>query len=725
MVADESDPRANPQALSVLWQRRGLIAAVVAGTTTLAAMALAVIEPRYTAEALIALNTRASSTGQVLTTKPTVAAPPLAVVLVSTEKDILESRELAAKVVDALALDHDPEFNRQLRDSRLPPRLADGWNDLKRALRGGAPEKDARTLTIDEVLEKLTVKNGPDSFAIRLGFESEDPRKAALVANAFADLYVHGQSEAKLAEMQVATDWITRQIASLRGQLAKETGAAVALRRKNGLSPVDAREKGLVAAQHMIALNAELALVERERAETEAQLSQARKVLGSGGGNLSSLTFVEQSPFLVEMRKEEAKVLGRMAELSVGYRDDSPAVMAMKGQLTTLRGEIDREIGKQVDTLAHKAAQAKAREDALRGRIAQITNSSTASDGAMAEIEQREREIVSKNLMLESFLTRYAELTNRADLQDADARIASRATAPAKPSFPKPFLFLGVAFAGSASLAMSLALLLERFRHGFLTTREVREALGLPTLGIIPDLGDHHGRVPAADYLVEKPESVYAEAVRSAQLAVMNARTKDSGKAIVLTSSLPGEGKTALAVSLGRSLALAEKSVLLVDADLRRPSVARQLDTYDIPGLADYVRQQSSLEEILRHDSRTGLHFVAAGARIGEPQRLLGDPRTRQVLAELISRYDVVLIDTPPTMVAFDASLLAPSCDVCLYVVEWDRTPKRAVEAGIEHLKSFGMTVGGVALTKVDLERQRQYSDYVDFCFRSSEYYGK
>lgn len=725
MVADESDPRANTQALSVLWQRRGLIAAVVAGTTTLAAMALAVIEPRYTAEALIALNTRASSTGQVLTTKPTVAAPPLAVVLVSTEKDILESRELAAKVVDALALDRDPEFNRQLRDSHLPPRLADGWNDLKRTLRGGAPEKDARTLTIDEVLEKLTVKNGPDSFAIRLGFESEDPRKAALVANAFADLYVHGQSEAKLAEMQVATDWITRQITSLRGQLAKETGAAVALRRKNGLSPVDAREKGLVAAQHMIALNAELALVERERAETEAQLSQARKVLGSGGGNLSSLTFVEQSPFLVEMRKEEAKVLGRMAELSVGYRDDSPAVMAMKGQLTTLRGEIDREIGKQVDTLAHKAAQAKAREDALKGRIAQITDSSTASDGAMAEIEQREREIVSKNLMLESFLTRYAELTNRADLQDADARIASRATAPAKPSFPKPFLFLGVAFAGSASLAMSLALLLERFRHGFLTTREVREALGLPTLGIIPDLGDHHGRVSAADYLVEKPESVYAEAVRSAQLAVMNARTKDSGKAIVLTSSLPGEGKTALAVSLGRSLALAEKSVLLVDADLRRPSVARQLDTYDIPGLADYVRQQSSLEEILRHDSRTGLHFVAAGARIGEPQRLLGDPRTRQVLAELITRYDVVLIDTPPTMVAFDASLLAPLCDVCLYVVEWDRTPKRAVEAGIEHLKSFGMTVGGVALTKVDLERQRQYSDYVDFCFRSSEYYGK
>lgn len=723
MVADESDPRAHPHSLSTLWQRRGLIGAIVAGSTAFAVVALQVIDPRYSAEALIALNTRASSTEQVLTTKPTVSSPPLATVMVSTEKDILESRELAAKVVDALALDQDPEFNQRLAPSVLPRELQPAWNDFKRFLRGGAPEKDARTLTLDTVMERLSVKNGADSFAIRLGFESEDPRKAALVSNAFADLYIHRQREAKLADMQVATDWITSQIAVLRGELEKDTGAAVALRKKHGLSPVDAREKGLVAAQQLITLNTELATIERERADAEAALGQARKVL-KGGGNRIALTFVDESPFLQEMRKEEAKVLGRLAELSVGYRDDSPALGAIKQQLGTLRGEIDREIGKQVDMIAHKAAQAKAREDALRARIEQVTRVSTTSDGAMAEIELREREIQSKNLMLESFLTRYAELTNRAEIDVPDARIASRATPPAKPSFPKPFLFLGVAVAGSMGLGMSLAFMLERFRTGFLTTRQIKESLELPTLGIIPDLGRAPARALPADYLVERPESVYAEAVRSAQLAIMNARKPAGRKALLVSSSLPGEGKTALAVSLGRSLALAEKKVLLVDCDLRRPSVARQLDTYDIPGLSDYLRQQASAEEIVRNDGRTGLSFVAAGARTGDPQRLLADTRARELIERFIAAYDVVLLDTPPTMVAFDAALLAPVAEFVLYVVEWDRTPRRAVEAGIDHLKSFDILVGGVVLTKVDLERQRQYSDYVDFCFRNSEYYG-
>lgn len=721
MVADDSDPRAQPIALTILWQRRLMIASIAGAATAIAALALEVIEPRYTAEALIALNTRPRPTEQVLTTKPTVATPPLATVLVSTEKDILTSRELSTKVVDALALDRDPEFNRLLRPHRLPAQLDEYWRAVKHWL-GSGPDKDAHTLAIDTVMEHLSVKNGPDSFAIRLSFESQDPGKAALIANAYADLYIRGQSEAKLADMQVATDWITKQIATIRGELDRATAKSVELRRQNGLAPIESREKGLVAAQQMITLNTDLALAERERADAEAALAQARRSLA--GGNLSALTFVDQSPFLQEMRKEEAKVLGRIAELSAGYRDDSPALSGLKSQLGTLRHEIDGEIGKQIDGLAHKAAQAKAREDALKARIGALTRASTASDGAMAAIDQSEQDIKAKTLMLESFLQRYAELTNRTEIEDSDARVVSRATPPAKPSFPKPFLFLGVAFTGSLGLGATLALLLDRFRNGFSSTREIREALGLATLGIIPDVSRMAGGSQPADFLVDKPETVYAEAVRSTQLAVMNARGP-ARKAVMLTSSLPGEGKTALAVGLGRSLALAERKVLLIDADLRRPRVAAQIGGYEIPGLADHVRQQASMEEIVRHDPRTGLDFIPSGARLGDPQTLLADPRCAAAIESLLAAYEVVLIDTPPVMAVSDAALLAPLCDFAVYVVEWERTPRRAVEAGIDLLKSFDLEIGGAVLSKVDLDRQRQYDDYVDFCFRNSEYYNR
>jgi capsular exopolysaccharide synthesis family protein len=729
MVADEADPHAHPHALSVLWQRKGLIGSLVAVSTLLAAGTLQVIQPRYTAETLVALNTRASAKDELLTTKPTVVAPPLASVLVATEKDILESRGLATSVVEALALDRDPEFNRSLKPSVLPPSLRAAWHRM-RAWMGEQP-KDDKTATVDEVMDRLGVKNGPDSFVIRVTFDSEEPRKAALVANAFADLYIRRQREAKFAEMQLATDWIGKQIETLRDQISKDSLQAVEFRRKHGLAPADARDKGQVTAQTLVALNTELATTQRERAEAEAALSQARRELHSGG-NLVALTFVDDSPFLQEIRKEEAKVLGRIAELQAGYREDSPAVSTLKQQLSSLRGEIEREVGKQVDGLANKAAQAKAREDAILARIKEVTGHNASSDQALAEVEQRERDITAKNQMLDSFLTRYSELTNRTEVEDPDARIASRATAPAKPSFPKPFLFLGVAFTGSLGMGITIAFLLERFRAGFQTTRQLREMLGLATLGIIPDISRQPGHHRPADALVDRPESVYAEAVRSAQLAIMNACGTAAGMkqaasgtlCMAITSSMPAEGKTAFAVSLGRSLALAEKKVLLVDCDLRRPSVARQLNSYELPGLADFLRETASLDEIVRHDPRSGLDFIASGGRASDPQKLLDDPRLGDALRQLMGRYDVVLLDTPPTMVALDVALVAPYARFAVYVVEWDRTPRRAVEAGIEHLKSFDVPVAGVVLSKVDLDKQRHYSDYVDFCFRSAEYYG-
>ncbi len=724
MPADDSDSRGSVEAVSILWQRRGMIGAAVAAATGLAALLLAVIPPRYTGEVLVALNTRTAPTAQVVTTKPSVVAPPLTTVLVETEMDILRSRRLAGQVVDALKLERDPEFNTRLKPSLLPAVVVAAWQDVVDALGTGGAVDD-HTATVVAVRKRLAVKSSADSYAIRLGFEAEEPEKAALIANTFADLYIRDQRQSKLADIRVATGWINQQIAELRRDLDRETDDLVAFRHRNHLAPADTRDQGVVASQQLVAIETELARVQRDRADAEAELAQARQARKAGPDAMAALTIVEDSPYFQEVRKEEAKVLGKIAELSVGYKDNSPAVQALKGQLATLQHEMDRQIAGQVGLLANRAAQARAREDVLKARIDDITNGSAASDAAMSELEQRQKLIQAKNTMLDSFLARLAELTNRAELDEPDAHIASRAAAPARPSFPKPWLFLGVAFTGSLGLSVSLAFFLERFRSGFQSTRQVREVLDLPTFGIIPRLPR---RALPGDHLVDKPESAYAEAVRSAQLALLNARGgvgAGGGGAVMVTSSLPGEGKTAFAVSLGRSLALAGRRTLLVDADLRRPGVARQLDAYRIPGLADLLGQHASPDEAVRHDPRTGLDFVAAGARTRDPQRLLGDPRLRGLFATWLAAYDMVLVDTPPVMVAFDAALLADNCGMALYVVEWDRTPRRAVEAGIEHLRGFDVPVAGVVLSKIDLDRQRQYGDYVDFCFRNSEYYGE
>jgi capsular exopolysaccharide synthesis family protein len=204
---------------------------------------------------------------------------------------------------------------------------------------------------------------------------------------------------------------------------------------------------------------------------------------------------------------------------------------------------------------------------------------------------------------------------------------------------------------------------------------------------------------------------------------VLNARTEGS-KAILITSSLPGEGKTAFSLSLGRSLAQSGHRTLLIDCDLRRPMVSRLLNVNNQPGFADYLDAQAPLDQIVHLDDHSGLHYITAGTRVTDPQRLLGSKTCAATLAGFKEEYDVVLVDSPPTMVASDSAILARTCETALYVVEWDKTPRRAVQAGVEYLRSFEINVAGVVLSKVDMNKQRQYGDYVDFAFRYGEYYG-
>jgi len=685
MTGEDPSPRAHRRPFEILWRRKGLIATLVVGVGGVAAAALTVIPPRYTAEALIAFS----------------GAPA------AGETQNLRSRALAEQVVDALALDRDSEFSGPTLALTPPAALATAWARLV------GDDKDARTLAVERVQRRLSVEAGGTASVIRLDFDAARPDKAALIANAFADLYIRGQREARLAALHLDSAPLAQQISRLEGELAEESAAATALRSKS--------DPG--AGRQLAGLDAELAQAEQERSDAETALDQAKKALKLGGGRSRSLDVVQQSPFLQEMRQQEAKILGRIAELSVGYRDDSPALVALKDQLAGLRLEIDHEIAGAVETLAAQAARATAHENSLRQRMRQASSGRAAADEATSQLERRQKVIEAKNVMLDSVLSRYAELTNRAQTEAADCRIAARATPPARPSFPRPASFFGIALGGSLGVALPLAFLLERLRGGFRSTRQLREALGLPTLGIIPALDRRSSQTRPADILVDQPEAVYAEAIRSAQLTLLKAR-HDPAKALLITSSLPNEGKSAFAVSLGRSLALAEKKVLLVDCDLRRPAVAGQLDAPSVPGITDYVGQRAALEEIVRHDSRSGLDFVTAGSPTQEPQRVLADPLVAAAFAGWLKAYEVVLIDTPPVMIAFDAVLLAAHCAATVYAVEWGRTPVGAVQAGIDQLRAFDMAVAGVVLTKVDLKRQPQYDDYVDFCFRSAEYYG-
>ncbi|WP_142848522.1 polysaccharide biosynthesis tyrosine autokinase [Telmatospirillum sp. J64-1] len=737
MGVDERDHSLGSHALSTLWQRKGMIAAVVGGVTALSLLVLFLVTPRYEAETLIALKARPGPVQQVASTTPLPAMPLLDTASVRTEMDVLQSREVAAQVVDELNLVDDPEFNPFLEETgegmlaSAQARLERGvewmrvqWAELTgaRLPQQASPRSDAARLkTIENVMERMRLKSDTESFAIHLTFQSEDPEKAALIANTFADVYIRGQMDTKTAEFQQATNWISNQLQQIQSELNFATEDLAKFRQENRLSPLDS-DPSLLAAQQLVALNTELATLESERATAESQLQQLRRLLAAGGSAAQS-EVAAASPFIGALRAQEAELLGEAAALSARYTDNHPALRSLRDQISRIRSDINAEVRNVISGLESRVAEARAREETLRTRMTDISNQANANSRELVGLQQREMDIENRNLMMQSFMARYNELVNRIQIEQPDARVVSRAEPPLDPAYPQKPLFLAVAFTGSLGLAMSLAFMFERFRPGYVSTQQIRQELALPTLGVIPEVRRLEKRSTPSDQLLGKPTSAYTEAVRAAQLAILNARQGPDSKAILVTSSLPGEGKSAFALSLGRSLAQHGFRTLLVDCDLRRPSLARLTKTRHAPGLVDFLREEVPMEEALRQDDKSGLHFIPAGSRCDDPQRLLGSALAAHTFDAFKSKFDVVLIDSPPTMVASDSALLAKSSELALYVVEWDRTPRRAVQAGVEYLRSLGVNVAGVVFSKVDLEKRGYQSDYADFCFRNPEYY--
>lgn len=735
VVASERVDASSGQNLSLLWQRRWFIVAVVLGATIFSGVLLSLVTPVYTAEALVALNTRP---GQIVQTGLSTPPSPPTAATVQTEMDILRSRELAAQVVDELGLREDPEFNVSLREQgwlsrqgeRVGVWILGAWESAAAQLgfQWGTPaEPGARGdrelgRTIERVMDRLDVGTDAESLVIRVKFAAESPRKAANVANAFADIYVRNQIRNKFEEVERATGWIVQQIAALRGELAEDADTLAAFREKNQLAPNN--DPSLLAAQELVALTAQISMVEKERVDAESALAETRRLLARGAGGAMDL--IGTSPVLQVLRAKEADVRAQIADLSTRYKEAHPRLAALREQLTALQAEMDAEVAQGVQALTARVAQARSREQALRARMREVTQAASATNRTFTEVRLRERDIEAKNALLSSFLARYNEIANRMEIEKPDARIASLAVPPVEPSHPKPLLFLGIAFTGSLGLGMSLVLLLERFRAGFLNTRQVKEELGLPTVGIVPVMRGLPRQGGLADHVLQKPRSVYSEAIRSAQLSVLNAAVQSGSRRILVTSSVPGEGKTAFAISLARSLANNGYRTLLVDFDFRRPSVARRLGLPPEPGLADFLRQEAPIEDVIRVDEATGLNVAPAGARANQdPLRLLNSHLMSSSLNAFMEGYEVVIVDSPPTMVASDSALLARGCDAALYVVEWDKTPRHAVLAGVEYLQSMGGKVAGVILSKVNFNKQKQHTDYVDFCFRYEDYYTK
>jgi capsular exopolysaccharide synthesis family protein len=286
--------------------------------------------------------------------------------------------------------------------------------------------------------------------------------------------------------------------------------------------------------------------------------------------------------------------------------------------------------------------------------------------------------------------------------------VISAAKPPTQPSSPGPPLFALAGFTVSSLAGVLVALLLERLDQGVRSGKQLERSFGLPCLGLVPDVRDRAGDLRPHQYLLAKPFSQYAEALRLAHTA-LRSRVDGPCKVIQVTSALPGEGKTTFAVSLATSLAQNGLRVLLFDLDLRHPTVLREIPLLEGAGFEQFAASERPRDEMVQHDHESGVDVITFKRSRLNPLRLLGSRRMALLIDLLRSSYDYVILDGPPVLGVSDGKVLTEMADAVLFVVRWADTTLDAVEDALKELEAARATIGGAAIVQVDVERHAQY----------------
>ncbi len=715
-VGPDSEPAGLDWLLRTLWRRKLQIIASTILLTLLAALIVSRIPPVYEATAEVLIDPRNIGSPGSQSAGGAVADDQM----LQSQVRVLQSRNLAYKIIETLELYRDPEFNVALRQPGPFDRAVDWvWSRLAEwgivsavppaEDEAFAPESETARV-VDRFLDALDVNLLTDSRVLAVTFASRSPERAAQGANKTAETYILDQLDAKYEATQRATQWLTDKIADLRRNVAAAEQAVQKFRSQSGLLQGPG---GTMVTQQISDLNAQLIVVRTARAEAEQRLARVRQAAQSVGGADSI-----RSPTLQALLDEETAIKRRISELTKDYGDRHPQMVAARADLADVREKLKREIEKSQRALETEVTAARGRETALNRSLDQLRGKAGQSAGAEVQLRTLEREADTQRSMLEAFLGRFEQATAQLDasINETDARVISGADVPSVASFPPTKRIILVTFVISALLSALLALLFEWLDQGYRSGEQVEKATGLRALGLVPAVSGSHRNNPAA-YLLRHPSSMFGESIRSLYTSILLSPDAAPPRKLLITSSQPKEGKTTISVCLGRMRALSGHKTVIIEADLRRPSVHRVLDIPRRPGLTEVVLGEANLDDVLVEDKDSGAFILPAGKLAPDPTEILASPRVSEMLDALARRFELVVIDSPPLVAVADSRLLAPQVDAAILVVRWAVTPRQVVALAAKQLAEARANITGVVLSQVDSRKHARYG------FADSAYY--
>lgn len=639
-----------------------------------------------------------------------------------TQFEVIKSDSIAREVINKLNLkEHSdfipkPSFLGQLKLSikeSLPflNKKQDPLSDEEQA------EKEMLIL-LDVFKSRLEITPIRSTQLVDVSYESSDPKLAALVANTVGEVYIESQMRAKMGITQQASSWLNTRLSQLRIQLDKSEERLQAYREEQKLVDIE----GIAG------------LVTQELEQTSLQLVSARaeqnnlqsinRVISEYGNNnielLGSMPEITSHRVIQDVKREVILLERKVSELSEVYGPKHPRMISAKAELATVKINMNKQIKglvtgieKELNRVTRTVKALESDLLAIRVEYQDITRKETSYN-------QLKREVETNRNIFNTFLSRSKETEVTSDFSSAVARFTDRAFAPNESNKPNKKLIIIMAFVVSFGFAVMLSFVFDSLNDTVKNKNDVENKLAQRMLGLLP-----HVAIPKKSYFpihayLEDTYRRFAESVRTFRTSLLLTQLDRAHQVIAVTSTSPGEGKTTTSANLAMSLAQMGK-VLLIDADLRKPSLSKR---YDIPvfhpGLSNLMVGSELLTECVHIDERSGLSIMPSGQILANPLELLSSPRFNQLLDSLKAKYDHIIIDTPPTQAVSDALVIAQSVDSVVYVVKSDITRTKPITAGLERLFEVKAHVAGVVLNQVDMSKSKDdhshgYYDYYDY----------
>jgi succinoglycan biosynthesis transport protein ExoP len=747
-IVQENSPRESVNwAIAIVRRQFAVIASIAAAATSLGALYAFMAPPTYTAESTVVIDPRRVQ----LFPKATFSESQIDSPALESEIELVRSEPVALSVINDLGLAKDPAF---LGSQGIFGAVIEFASHFFPASKPTLlSESEATRAALGVVSKNLAVKRVGFSYHLSIQYRSKNPNRAAQIANAIAAAYIAEQLEGKYDSTRRATQWLQGRIEELNQKRALAERAVVDFKKQNNMITADGK---LVNEQEIAELSSQLGAAHKQTSEAKARLDRIDAVIRDDSLDTKTGATVADTlnnPVITQLRTKYLEVVNQEANFARKYGANHLAVVKLREQGRDLRGSILEELKRFRESYLSNYEIAKQEEQELEKRLAKAISRSQPINEAQVPLRELESSAQSDRTTYDNFRQRYTESLQQQSFPISDARILTSASPPSGKSSPKTALVLVLAAAGGLVLGVAVGALRDLMNGSFCSRAQVESALQTACISVVPLMEDdkhqtlRDARRAAPDQglgdgsssrtilrdqdliwtALNSPFSRFAEALRSIKVVIdQNSGVASSGRVIGFTSSLPHEGKSTIAASLALLMAQAGARVILVDCDLRNPSLSRKFAPKAEHGFLDVIVGSVPLDDAAWRELSTNLTFlpVATKTRIENSSEILAAAATKRFFEDLQSNYDYVIIDLSPLMPIVDTRTTTRFVDSYVCVTEWGCTKIGAVKCAFKEAPNVYENLLGVVLNKANIDRLSTY-DPVGGNYYRNKYYAQ